>query len=122
MPEGNSIQKPRLVFILNPQKETGSLQSVLRQGAQEWKGKGDGMSIETELTQSRIIVGRKPCGNPECPNEIPFYNDVSFQHSLKYRPKSLCPRCKGLQAVKTRREREAATGQEFKLSPATVSP
>lgn len=79
------------------------------------------ISMSNQDPISKPIVGRKRCGNPECPNEILFYNDVSFQHSLKYRPKSLCPRCKGLQAVKTRRERQSAPVREFKLSPVTDS-
>lgn len=121
MPEGNSISEPCFLFVLHPPTETGSLQSVLRHGAQDWKANGDGMNIENDLTQSRIIVGRKPCGNPECKAEIAFTNHVAFQNCLKYRPNSLCNVCKGKKAVLSRRERQSAPVREFKLSPVTGS-
>lgn len=55
----------------------------------------------------RYPVGKKHCGNPQCSNEIVFYNHVSFQNALKHRPNSLCPQCRGRKSVETRKSKVA---------------
>ena len=71
---------------------------------------------ENNQTNPKIIYGKKRCGNPICQNEIPYTSYVAYMAALKYRPHSLCNKCKGAKAAKVRIERAKQTVREFRLS------